>query len=245
MSWSDPAIIGAAIGAVAALVGAGLGGFLSYYGVMHQYDRQYGDRRRDVLRAALVEICENQASLVRDLDRVLPAWLARCQANPRVEAQLREIIGQTRDYSTDVYEHLFAELIATRYGPEIKSYYGYVSWLGKQAPQAEVFDIQRHFDDYARTLAYAISFGVPLGRSIAAECAKSPHTAYQNDLVLENFTASIDNSLFLEALARTDLDTLEAFVYGDEPKPPLPAVLSRCDPARLEPWIAAAREYRD
>jgi hypothetical protein len=139
ISWGDLGFLGAVISAAAALIGAVIGGGLTYAAAMHQYKLQYTDKRRDALRAILVEICENQSCLA--LDRALPAWLARSYADPIHERKLKEIISQTTYYSTRVYDRLFAELIASRYGPELKAYYNNLESLNKASREPKQFDV--------------------------------------------------------------------------------------------------------
>jgi hypothetical protein len=123
--------------------------------------------------------------LTLDLDRSLPAWLARAHRRGDA-ASLRKLEGyiqQTGHYESTIYNALFADLIATRFGSELALYYRRLAWLNEWTSKTTQRDIDRNFDSYILTMANAILVADDLVPLIAQEIGKSPYRKATTQLV--------------------------------------------------------------
>jgi hypothetical protein len=244
VNFSDPGFQGAIVGAVAGLVGAMIGGAVTYWAAKTQYTTEYSYKKWDALRAVLIELCHNQASLYRDLDRSLPAWLARSHRRGGDAAleRIKKFVLQSRQYETLVYDRLFSELIATKFGSELASYYRRLNWLNGWTSKPQAIDIDHDFDSYTFALANSILLADDLIRAIIIECRQSPVQSWGKNLDIEEFKASRQGYLFGAELAKYDLHSIEEFVqHGTRPNY-FPDILANSDVALFIPYVAAAKE---
>src|ERR1700736_1137314 len=107
----DSGFLGAIVGAIAGLIGALLGAGATYFAATRQYRIEHDTRQRAALAASLLEICRNQATLMHELDRVLPLWLSRKHETTSALGHLRKVTNPIFKYGTRVYDCFFTELI--------------------------------------------------------------------------------------------------------------------------------------
>lgn len=244
VNFSDPGFQGGVVGAAAALLGAFIGGSVTYWAAKIQYTTEYSYKKWDALRAVLIELCHNQASLFRDLDRSLPAWLARCHRRGGLsKGQIKEFVLQTRRYENMVYDRLFPELIATKFGSELATYYRRLAWLNGWTSKENEIDVERDFDTYVLTLANSILIADDLIPAINKECRNSPTKSWGKNLDIEDFELSRQRYRFGAELAKFDLESIEEFL-GDRKRfsNRFPDILIKSDSALFAPYVEAAHE---
>jgi hypothetical protein len=211
---NDPGFLDAVVGAEAALFGAVIGGAATYFAAKTQYVTEYNYRKWDALRAVLIELYANQPALTLDLDRSLPACLARAHLRENALGKLGGYIEQARHYDNAIYEALFADLIATRFGSELALYYRRLAWLNDWAPKATPQEISRNFDDYVRAMANAILVADDLVPQIAEEIAKSPIKTLDRNFSLGDFMETRQRSVFLAQLSKFNLESAQEILDG-------------------------------
>jgi len=97
--FSDLNLVNALTNASSGIIGAMLGAWVAYLAAKNQYITEYRYKKWDALRAVLIELCLNQASLYRDLDRLLPIWLPRAHRRGGVSRdELADLISQTASF---------------------------------------------------------------------------------------------------------------------------------------------------
>ena len=81
-------MIGSLIGVAGGLLGVLVGGWIA----RGAFRTEYQFRKRNALRAVMIEMTRNDLTLARELDRVLPAWLVRAHsAGPRERAKVKKL----------------------------------------------------------------------------------------------------------------------------------------------------------
>jgi len=240
VKFSDPGLQGGLFGAVAVLLGA----LITYWAAKIQYTTEYTYKKWDALRAVLIELCHNQASLFRDLDRSLPAWLARSHRRGGIsKGKLKEFVLQTRRYDNVAYDRLFPELIATKFGSELATYYRRLAWLNGWTSKENEIDVDRDFDTYILALANSILIADDLIPAINEECKKSPVKSWGKNLDIEDFEHSRQRYRFGAELAKFDLQSIEEFLqdrkkFGGR----VPDILMNSDSVWFAPYVEAAQE---
>jgi hypothetical protein len=243
IDFADPQIVGAVMSAASGILGAVLGAGVAYWAARNQYNTEYTYKKWDVLRAVLIELCHNQASLFLDLDRSLPAWLARCHRRGGLtELQIYEFIEQTRHYQTVVYDALFAELITTKFGSELAAYYRRLAWVNDWSRKVRASEVERDFDSYILNLSNAILLADDLIPVIAKECRNSPVKKWGRNLDVEEFEASRAVYRFGAELAKYDLQTIEEFLKTGKVSGAFSELLEKSERARFVPYVNAAKK---
>ena len=239
--FEDPGFLGGVVGAGAALVGAAIGSAATYWAAKTQYVTEYNYKKWDALRAVLVELYTNHPSLERDLDRSLPAWLARAHRRGDAAAlkKLEAFIQQTGYYETAIYKALFADLVATRFGSELAVYYRRLAWLNEWTSKTAQRDIDHDFNSYIMNMANAILVADDLVPQIAREIAKSPVKTLDKNFSLHDFKQARQRPVFLAELSKFDLRGAEEMLGGQSSRQ-FPKVLLDA-PGLLESYIAAAK----
>ena len=239
--FEDPGFLGGVVGAGAALVGAAIGSAATYWAAKTQYVTEYNYKKWDALRAVLVELYTNQPMLSLDLDRSLPAWLARAHRKGDAASlgKLEGYIQQTRNYENAIYKALFADLIATRFGSELAVYYRRLAWLNEWTSKTTQRDIDRDFDSYILTMANAILVADDLVPQIAREIGKSPVKTLDKNFSLDDFMKARQRSVFMAELSKFELDAAEEML-GTSPSRQFPQVLLDA-PGLLKSYIKAAK----
>lgn len=226
------------VSALSGIGGAFIGGAATWWAAKTQYETEYKYKKWDALRAVLIELCQNQASLFHDLDRALPAWLAR--AHRRGGVPLKDIAGYVRStaiYRTQIYDALFAEVVTTRFGSELVSYYRRLKALNDFTANASDFDPDRNFDDYVFLLAHALEGAIDLARELIGELDKSPIKRWGRNKDIEEVELNTPRDRTAALLVKFDLQNLKAW----EEAGALEANLERCDLNTVRAYIAAAR----
>jgi hypothetical protein len=236
MNFEDPGFLGALVGAAAGLLGAGIGGAATYWAAKIGFNTEYNYKKWDALRAVLRELSGNYHSMILDLDRALPAWLARSHRRGGVpEKTLRDYVGQTARYRNMVFDRLFSELVSSKFGSELTSYYERVAWLNDWTSRSATVDIVGYFDDYIFSLANNIEAADDLIEAIDAECRGSPVQPWGKNLDMETVKSFRTRARLLAKLAKHDLDSIEKTLTGS-------AQLSAYERATFEEYASAARE---
>jgi hypothetical protein len=239
----DPGFLGGVAAAIAALLGAMIGGFATYQAATGQFRHEYNARKWDALRAVLIEIQVNQPALFRDLDRSLPAWLARCHR--RGGLPLSEIGGyvrQTARYESTIYAALLGELVTTKFGSELVLYFSRISWLNAWTKSEHVIDVAQDFPTYIQMLANSLLLADELVPAIEKECRKSAMRVWGKNLDMETFARSRDRFRFAAELAKFDLQTIEEFLRTGKQPGFFPPILARSDPSGFDTYVIPARE---
>jgi hypothetical protein len=214
--FEDPGFLGGVVGAGAALVGAVIGSAATYWAAKAQYITEYNYKKWDALRAVLIELYTNQPMLALDLDRSLPAWLARAHRSGDATSlrKLEGYIQQTRHYESSIYNALFADLVATRFGSELAIYYRRLAWLNEWTSKATQRDIDRDFDSYILGMANAILVADDLVPQIAQEIGKSPVKTLDKNFSLDDFMKARQRPVFMAELSKFDLRAVEEMLGG-------------------------------
>lgn len=237
--FNDPGFLDAVVSAAAALFGAVIGGGATYLAAKRQYLTEYNYKKWDALRAVLIELYANQPMLTLDLDRSLPARLARAHRQEDSLNKLGGYIEETGRYENAIYEALFADLIATRFGSELALYYRRLAWLNEWAPKATQQEIARDFDRYVLTMANAILVADDLIPQIAEEITKSPIKTLDKNFSLDDFMETRQRSVFMAQLSKFDLADVQEMLDGESSRK-FPEILLNAR-NELESYVKAAK----
>jgi hypothetical protein len=239
--FEDPGFLGGVVGAGAALIGAAIGSAATYWAAKTQYVTEYNYKKWDALRAVLIELYTNQPMLTLDLDRSLPAWLARAHRRGVADSlkKLEGYIQQTRHYESAIHKALFAKLIATRFGSELAAYYRRLAWLNEWASNTTHREIDRDFDSYIRNIANAILLADELVPQIAQEIRRSPVKTLDRNFSLDDFMEARRSSVFMAELSKFDLRAAQEMLDGGESRQ-FPTILLDAR-SKLESFVEAAK----
>jgi hypothetical protein len=233
---SDPSFLGALLGAFAGLVGAGVGGAATYWASVHQYRTEYRTKQTAALAAVLMEISWNQNMLIHELDRVLPLWLSRRHDSPSAAAYLKEVTGPRPELDVRIYDAFFAELIPSKHGPELKTYYDRL----RQVNSHEESVPANSFQEYVRAIALATEIAYPLIDALRLDVGKFVPAGWGIKELSASIAAGQQRAIYMAGLHRTDLDKLEKFAAGMETGW-LPEVVRNSPVEYLDAWIIPAR----
>ena len=243
--FEDPGFLGGVVGAGAALIGAAIGSAATYWAAKTQYVTEYNYKKWDALRGVLIELYTNQPMLTLDLDRSLPAWLARVHRRGAANSlkKLEGYIQQTRHYESAIHKALFADLIATRFGSELALYYRRLAWLNEWAPKATQREIDRDFGSYILNIANAILLANDLVPQIAREIRRSPVKTLDKNFSLDEFMKTRQRSMFMAELSKFDLHAAQEMLDGGASRQ-FPKILleARSELESYIKWAKAAPE---
>jgi hypothetical protein len=243
-SWfSDKNLIDALTSAISGILGAVLGAWVAYLAAKNQYLTEYRFKKWDALRAVLIELCRNQDSLYRDLDRALPIWIARAHTRGGIsKEELADLISQTAHFQTAIYAGLFNELVATEFGSELVSYNGRVDWLNQWKPKT-FEEMQQYFSDYITNLANAIRIANELVPKISENIRKSPITPWGKNLDVQEFERTKPRNRFVAELAFCDFEEIEDFVKSGRRPSSFSDFLAGFDRNWFTSYIDATTKY--
>jgi len=244
LAWfSDATLLSALTNASSGILGAVLGAWFAYLAAKNQYLTEYRLKKWDALRAASIELCRNQDSLYRDLDRALPIWLARAHTRGGItKNQLADLISQTAHFQTTIYSGLFAELVTTKFGSELVSYSGRIGWLNEWKPKT-IEEMEQYFSNYVTNLANAIKITNELVPEIAEDLRRSPIVPWGKNLDLQEFERNKPHYRFAAELAFCDLKDIERFVEGGAGPSNFSDFLKRSDRNWFSSYLEAAKKY--
>jgi len=237
----DPGFLGAIVGAVAGLLGAGLGGFATYFAAIRQYRTEHATRQNSALAAVLIEIGRNQHTLIRELDRALPLWLARCHDASTAGADLKAATWPMPAYDVRICDAFFPELLSSIYGPELKTYYDRIAFLNKLAADHPDGIPAADFAQHVRTLALAVEIAFDLAAALQVHVRKVMPKGWGKEDDAQTLESGKERALYMAALHRTDLRDLESFAAGDL-KPSVPMYVRDRPPQTMLSWVVPARE---
>lgn len=239
---SDPGFLGAIIGAISGLLGALIGGLATYLASTRQYRIEYQTRLRAALVAALIEICRNHPTLFNELDRVLPLWLSRKHDSITAKDHLKEVTSQIPRYHTRVHDNFFIELITSKFGSEIKTYYDKIIFINELSIKNTGGLNPSQFPSYVTSLAISIEAADALAKEIHRYCKKEIIDKWGKDDYFGFIEEVSDRSLYMTALTRTKLSDIEIYLKTGVAPPSIRIVITRKDKNSLFPWIIPARE---
>jgi len=240
--FRDAAFLGAIVAAISGLLGAVIGAIATYLATTRQYQTEYDTRQRAALAASLLEIFRNQSTLIRELDRVLPLWLSRQHDVPSGSGHLRNITKPIVKYQTKVYDSFFTELIPSRFGPELKTYYDRVTFINCLADDYHDGLPATEFYGYVRALALSVEIADDLARAIHQHVAKQLQEGWGKENDFKTFEDMSERSLYMAALFRTKLQDLEDFIADGTLSSGIPSRITAQDKSHLRPWVLPARE---
>lgn len=240
--FKDTGFLGAVVGAISGLIGAALGGFATYYASLRQYRTEHQTKQNSALAASLVEMCRNQSTLIRELDRVLPIWLARCYDNQNAAHALQEVTTPIPKCDTRVFDSFFTELIASQYGSELKTYYDRIGYVNQISNEHSNGLPPEKFAGYVRALALAVEVADDLASELQRRVSKTMPKNWGKEDDFGGLADQRDRALYLAALYRTRLSILESYIAGKEITEALPPLIIAKDKSQLNPWVIPARE---
>ncbi len=112
---------------VGALLGAIVGGILTYFATLRQQRIQQKKMDLSMCSLVLLELLENQNIFGRDIDRILPIWLVRGRPMSREAPSVAELTSQSAAPADRIYTHFFPQLAVTAIGPALMNYYARLS----------------------------------------------------------------------------------------------------------------------
>lgn len=236
----DPGFLGAVVGAVAGLLGALIGGAATYFAAIRQYRTEHHTKQNSALAAVLIEICSNQQTLIRELDRSLPLWLCRCYDAVGAEDDLKDATWPIPAYHVRICDTFFAELLSSVYGPELKTYYDRIAFVNALRHDHPAGIPAEHFAVHVRTLALAIEIAYHLTSVLQTHASKAMPKGWGIEDVAKPLEHGKQRALYMAALHRTSLNDLESFLGGDI-KPSVPNYIIDRDPDMMQSWLLPAR----
>ncbi|MFN3388405.1 MAG: hypothetical protein ACK40O_05695 [Allosphingosinicella sp.] len=235
------AVVGSAIDGGAVLLGALVGGVLTYLGAKAQTRLEYRNRKWDALRAAAIEISHNQPLLHLDFDRILPYFLARAHRRPHADQErLGQLIPRHAPYRSTVYDRFFTELVSSRLGSELTTYYGLIGGLNAR-PRAPAFSVEVGFGHQCTELAHAILLADDLLLEIRKELSKSRVASWGRNIDFDETCSTRERYLIAAQLVKFRLADLVAFLEGKGPPRGFPRLLAE-QPEKWSPFVDAARQ---
>ena len=241
--FQDPGFLGAIVGAVSGLVGALVGGIVTYYASLRQYRVEHATKQNSALNAVLIEICRNQSLLTSELDRALPLWLSRRHESPSVADHLRKITSPLPRCATRVFDAFFTELIPSRYGSELKTYYDRVSYINHLSKSHETGLPAEEFSVYVRMLALAIEVADDVAAELNQYVSKANLKGWGRENDFEAMANERDRALYMAALFRTKLSDLERFIGSRDEGQALPDLIRKKNKHMLNAWVIPARTF--
>jgi len=236
---NDPGFAGAVVGAIAGLVGAVIGGAATYVASIRQYRTEYRMKQHAALIAALLEISRNHASLFRDLDRVIPLWLARSYFERPHD--LAKVSSGFARYDVRVYQNFFSELVASKYGPELKTYYDRIEYLNAVTTAHPQGIPPELFHTLVPQLALSLELTHEILEELASACAKELKQAWGKESDYQSVHNARDDALLLAAMFRTNLADLEDALAGRDAPTIATRLIDRYRQRVHDAWMAPAR----
>ncbi|MFN6183639.1 MAG: glycine zipper family protein [Burkholderiales bacterium] len=239
--FRDIGFIGAIIGALSGLIGAVIGGVATYLASTRQYRTEHRVRQNAALSACLLELCRNQPTLIRELDRILPLWLTRQHSSIRCAEHLSEITKSIPIIETRVFDAFFPELVSSPYGPELKTYYDRIAFINKLASAYADGIPAYQFGGYVRALALSLEVAIDIVNALNRTVSKNLPPLWGRESDFESLVADTDRTLLMTALFRVKLSDLEQKIIGQHVSSSIPERIINCDSSELFAWVAPAR----
>lgn len=241
--FSDAGFVGALVGAISGIFGAVFGGAMTYYASKQQYHTEHQTKQNAALGACLIEICRNQAGLIRELDRVLPLWLSRRYDSDPLSHILKEATSPIPKFDTRIYSSFFTELLSSPYGSELKTYYDRVETINAFSEGFPEGLPSKFFFQYVQVLALAVEVTYDIADALQKVTETEMPQKWGKEKDYQNLNLFKERALLMAALFRTKLSDLESFLAGEHTTAGFPELVTKCDKVSLAPWLIQAQDF--
>ncbi len=173
---------------------------------------------------------------------MLPLWLSRKHDHATASGHLKEITCPILTYQTRVYDSFFTELLPSRFGPELKTYFDRVAFINGLSKRYSSGLPSGAFSSYVEALALAVEVADELAKEIHRYCSAELLANWSKENDYNGLVKGSEESLYRAALYRTKLQDLEQYLSRSVPIPSLPRRITEKEMKMLA-WVTPARTF--
>jgi hypothetical protein len=218
---------------IAALLGAFVGGFMTYWATSRLEKRKQRKLELSLSSLVLLEVLDHLASLEFALDKVLPHWLKRNRATYEKDY----LLENTSILNAQIYNQFFGVLAATEFGPFLILHYKrlpeYNSCAEKQPVKIPFRDLSFYVQNLARLMDGGIDLSDRLRRLRGMRRLINPEFQAGFQLADEHR----ERRYLMAALCRTNQKEIENLIEGKPVSSGMPEAILKASHHKLKNWI--------
>jgi len=218
---------------VAALIGATLGGLLTYLATARLERRKEQRVESSLSNLVLIEVLDHLAAVEFALDRVLPHWLKR----KRATYGKNYLLENTSVLSSKLYEQFSGMLAMSKLGPLLNLYYSRVAEYNRYATNQPQEIPTESLHNYVGILAAVIEIGI----DVVDEVRRTRGARQFKDKRFRGAFVYFDEHRrrcrLMASLCRTSEAEILNLINNKQNDWQLPEILATTTAEELQPWL--------